>query len=67
MKSLNLKRIRELREGKGMSMEQAAIKARMSGRQYWHYIESGTLKDIKLSTLERVATVLGVTAKDLLK
>lgn len=64
---INLKRMKQLREALGLSMEQASAKAGLTGRQHWHQIESGRSDDIRISTLERIASALGVTAKELLK
>ena len=38
----------------------------MSRRQTWHNVESGRQAQM-IQTLERIATALGVKAKDLLK
>lgn len=64
---LDVEKIRELREKAGMSQAEAAEKAGLKTRQRWHQIESGTITNIELDTLERIATALSVRAKDLLK
>lgn len=61
------KKIKRLREELGLSMEDAAAKAGLTGRQHWHQVESGQTSDVRVSTLEKIARALGVTAKDLLK
>jgi transcriptional regulator with XRE-family HTH domain len=64
---LDLDRMEALREKLGISMEEAARRAQLSGgRKQWWNIVRGT-GDVRLSTLERVAAALGVKAKDLLK
>jgi transcriptional regulator with XRE-family HTH domain len=37
------------------------------GRQQWNDIESGRRKNLTIDTLNKIATALGVKAKDLLK
>ena len=64
---LNCKKMLEFRERKGFSQEQAAAKAGFSGRQQWYLIESDRRSDITLSTLDKIAKALGVSAKELLK
>ncbi len=60
-------KIRKLRLSLGLSMADAAARAGLPGRQRWYHIESGRLRNPTLSTIERVAKVLGVHARDLLK
>jgi DNA-binding XRE family transcriptional regulator len=60
-------KIKRLRETLDLSMEEAAKRAGLPGRQRWYHIESGKLTNITIETLERVAKALGVKAKDLLK
>lgn len=64
---LNLEKIRRLREQKGMTFKAAADAAGFKSRQTWFQLETGRLKNPTLSTLESVAAVLGVHAKDLFK
>jgi transcriptional regulator with XRE-family HTH domain len=64
---LDTEKIRRLRERAGLSQSQAAEKAGMKTRQRWHQIESGTIANIELDTLESIAKALGAKAKDLLK
>ena len=63
---LDTDKIKALREKLGWSMQDAAEKAGLRSRQHWHGIESGST-NVTLSTLEAVASALGVRAKDLLK
>jgi transcriptional regulator with XRE-family HTH domain len=39
----------------------------LTNRQYWNAVESGLRSNLTIETLEKVATALGVRAKDLLK
>jgi transcriptional regulator with XRE-family HTH domain len=64
---LDIEKIKTLRERAGLSQAEAAAKAGLKTRQRWHQIESGTITNIELDTLERIAKALGVKAKDLLK
>jgi len=64
---LDIAKIRALREKLGMTQDEAAKAAGLGTRQRWHGIESGTVTNIKLETLEAVAAALGVKSKDLLK
>lgn len=64
---LDLAKVRELREKRGLTMEQAARAAAMPSRQRWYEIESGVKPNITLETLDRMAAALGVKARDLLK
>lgn len=60
-------KIKELREGLGLSMAEAARRAKLPSRGRWWQIESGDLENVTVVTLERIAAALGVKAKDLLK
>jgi transcriptional regulator with XRE-family HTH domain len=64
---LDTEKIRQLRESKDLTMEQAASAAGLASRQRWFQIESGAQTNIELSTLNSLATALGVNAKELLK
>jgi transcriptional regulator with XRE-family HTH domain len=64
---VDIERIKALREKLGLSQEAAAIAAGMAGRQNWNAIEAGRHTNITVDVLERMATVLKTTAKDLLK
>jgi transcriptional regulator with XRE-family HTH domain len=64
---LDFEKIRRLRESKGLSLQDAATAANLSSRQQWHQIESGSVTNIKLGTLEAIAKALGVTPAQLLK
>jgi transcriptional regulator with XRE-family HTH domain len=67
MNLLDTSRIKELREGRGLSQEEAARIAGVGGRQNWNAIENGRKANITLETLAAVAKALGVKAKELLK
>jgi transcriptional regulator with XRE-family HTH domain len=60
-------KIKALREKLGLSQEQAAQRAKIGARQAWNHIEVGRRSDLRVSQLERIAAVLGVKARDLLK
>ena len=64
---LDLARMEALRKKLGISVEEAVLRAHLSGgrKQRWN-IDRGT-GDVRLSTLGRIAAALGVKAKDLLK
>lgn len=64
---LDFAKIKKLREGKGWSLAKAAQLAGFKSRQQWYQVESGTVTNVKLDTLEAIARALGVKAKDLLK
>jgi len=64
---IDREKMKRLREQLGLSMDEAAAKAGLTGRQHWHQVETGKSDDIRISTLERIAAALGVKAKDLLK
>jgi len=64
---LDIAKIKELRERKGLSLAAAAERAGFKTRQQWYQIESGAVTNLKLESLERIAAALGVRAKDLLK
>jgi transcriptional regulator with XRE-family HTH domain len=64
---LDTAKIRTLREGRGLSQEEAATLAGLSGRARWSEVESGRLTNITMETLEKMAKALGVKAKELLK
>jgi transcriptional regulator with XRE-family HTH domain len=67
MNVLNNQRIKTLRKKKGLTMEQAARAAGLKTRQAWARIEAGGQPNLGIQLLARVAGVLGVKAKDLLK
>lgn len=64
---IDTEKIRRLREAKDLTQDEAAKGARMKDRSHWNHIETGRRKNITLDLLDRVARVLGVKAKDLLK
>lgn len=64
---IDMAKIRRLREGLGLTQDQAAEKAGLGSRQRWNDIESGRKSGVTVETLERIAKALGVKAKDLLK
>ena len=63
---LDTEKIRQLRLKAGLSYEEAATRAGFNNRQQWYAIESGQRTNIELATLEKIASALGVKAKDLL-
>ena len=67
---LDIEKIKLLREGLGLTHEQAASAAGLKSRQAWYAIESGsagTKRGVTLDTLNAVAKALNCDAKDLLK
>lgn len=60
-------KIRRLREELKLSQTEAAKRAGLPSHARWSKIETGTVKNITIETLERIAKVLGVKARDLLK
>ena len=58
-------RVREAREARGLSQEQMAFRCQMSVSGY-RRLETAARGNTRLSTLERVAFVLGVDMRDLL-
>lgn len=64
--TLNLEKIRRLREQRQMTMEEAAVAAGMRNRHRWYEVESGDRKDPRIFTVARVAKALGVRVDDLL-
>ena len=59
------KRVRELREGNGWTLEVLAETAKMNALQVGH-IERGA-SDPKLSTMVKLAKALGISISDLLR
>jgi len=59
------KRVRELREAKGLTQEQLAERAELHSVQISH-IEGGR-NEVKLTTILRLAKAFGMTASELLK
>ena len=64
---LDTEKIRTLREAMGLTQEKAAVKAGFKGRAAWSNFESGRQTAITLGTLAKLALVLEVEARDLLK
>lgn len=60
-----LARVKELRESHGLSQESFAEKAGL-GYKYYQHIEAGRRRDIRLSTLEKLADACGVSLPELL-
>ncbi len=60
-----LARVKELREARGLSQEAFAEKAGI-GYKYYQHVESGRRRDIRLSTLEKLAKACGLELSDLL-
>jgi transcriptional regulator with XRE-family HTH domain len=60
-----LARIKELREAYGLSQEAFAEKAGLTYKYYQH-VEAGRKRDIRLSTLEKLASACGIELWELL-
>lgn len=60
-----LARVKERREARGLSQEAFAEKAGL-GYKYYQHVESGRRRDIRLSTLEKLAKACGLELWDLL-
>ena len=60
-----LARIRQLRETKGLTQEAFAEKAGLTYKYYQH-VEAGRRRDIRLSTLEKLAKALNLQLWELL-
>lgn len=60
-----LARVKELREAHGLSQEAFAEKAGL-GYKYYQHVESGRRRDIRLSTLEKLAKACGLELWELL-
>ena len=60
-----LARVKELREARGLSQEAVAEKAGL-GYKYYQHVESGRRRDIRLSTIEKLAKACGLELWELL-
>jgi len=60
-----LARVKELREARGLSQEAFAEKAGL-GYKYYQHVESGRRRDIRLSTIEKLAKACGLKLWELL-
>lgn len=60
-----LRRLRELRKANGLTQEAFAELARM-GYKYYQAVEAGRKKELRLSTLERLAAAYGIEVWELL-
>lgn len=60
-----LARVKELREARGLSQEAFAEKAGL-GYKYYQHVESGRRRDLRLSTLEKLAVACGLKLWELL-
>lgn len=60
-----LARVRELREARGLSQEAFAEKAGLTYKYYQH-VEAGRKRDIRISTVEKLAKACGLELWDLL-
>ncbi|NBR10249.1 MAG: XRE family transcriptional regulator [Opitutaceae bacterium] len=54
-----LARVKELREARGLSQEAFAEKAGL-GYKYYQHVEAGRKRDIRLSTIEKLAKACGL-------
>lgn len=66
-KKLDVKGIKSRREALGLTLAQAAQAAGFETRQEWYHIESGRRLDVKISTLNKLASALQCAPEDLLK
>jgi transcriptional regulator with XRE-family HTH domain len=64
---LDTDKVKKLREAAGLTFEQAAEKAGFTSGQQWYLIESDRRANVKLDTLGKIASALGVDAADLLR
>lgn len=60
-----LARVRELREARGLSQEAFAEKAGLTYKYYQH-VEAGRRRDIRMSTVEKLAKACGLQLSELL-
>ncbi len=61
-----LARVRELREARGLSQEAFAEKAGLTYKYYQH-VEAGRKRDIRMSTVEKLAKACGLELWQLLQ
>lgn len=59
-------KIKTLRESRGLSQEEAATLAGLSGKQAWNAIERGRKPGISVDTLEKIAKALRCSPAELL-
>jgi transcriptional regulator with XRE-family HTH domain len=64
---VDVNKIRQLREKRNLTQEDAAWAAGLNSRQHWNQIETGLRPNITVSMLEKIAKALKIKAKDLLK
>lgn len=64
---LDLNKMEALRKERGFTQEQAARKAKLSGKSYWADIVSGRKSNITIEVLDNIAKALGVSPKELIK
>ena len=60
-----LARVRELREARGLSQESFAEKAGLTYKYYQH-VEAGRKRDMRISTIEKLAKACGLELWELL-
>lgn len=60
-----LARVKQLREGRGLTQEAFAEKAGL-GYKYYQSVEAGRKRDIRLSTIEKLAKACGLELWELL-
>lgn len=60
-----LARVKEFRQARGLSQEAFAEKAGL-GYKYYQHVESGRRRDVRLSTLEKLAKACGLKLPELL-
>jgi len=59
-----LARVKKLREARGLSQEAFSEKAGL-GYKYYQHVESGRRRDIRLSTIEKLASACGLQLYEL--
>jgi transcriptional regulator with XRE-family HTH domain len=63
---LNVQTMENRRRKLGLSQERAAARAGLAGRQAWNNIASGRKANVKMDTLNKIATALECDPRDLI-
>lgn len=63
---LDIEKVKQIREAKGLTMQDAARSSKLKTKQAWWNIENNTNGRITLATLERIADALGIEPEQLL-
>jgi len=64
---LDLEKIELLRKERGLSQQEMALRAGLTGKQVWNDIVQGRRENITMKTLDAIAKALGVNPREIIR